>query len=78
MLWVHFVDIMTDESFKMNFSVVAVEVRTFLIWVIIGDSQAAKNIQDIVKNTHDTLSEPFDKLMLARSPKLILKEIWLE
>lgn len=54
--------------FAENLSVLALETRFLLYWVLIVDVSATKSIYEIMKKTADTRIKPSEKTIFPRSP----------
>lgn len=75
-LLVNFDEIKAPDYVKKKFSVVTLEVRSFLVLVTRMETPTAKNIHENMKKKSGTCNKPLVKTMFSRSPNPIVKEIW--
>lgn len=78
MLLVHFVDVIESDTLKKKFSVLALEVKQFLKWVIKIYVSAASNFYEIMKKEVNIRCKPLEKSIFAKIPDLVLREIGTE
>lgn len=72
---VHFVVVMTIDSFKKKFCFLAVEIKYLLEWMIEVDVPGVGSIYKSMNKKVGTHFKPIERLMLSRSPNQALKEI---
>lgn len=75
---VHFIEVVTTDTFTKKLSLLVLEVRYFLECVIKVAISGSKSICRVIKKKTDTSLKPMEKSVIVRSHDLALKEIGTE
>lgn len=72
---IHFKELMPTNTFKKKFSVLVLDVRRFLEWMIKLCNSSANSIYEIIEKKGNSFSKRFEKSLFPKIPDPVLKGI---